>query len=316
MTTPFLYHTQQAHRRNNEASERKQIESIYKTAENYHSTRNSDKYLEEAIKVSASQTAYARDKLSQTQKENLESTNDFKSSVLNIFINSSKLGFADLDATVNNYPYIHCYKRARFHQSFANLSSKLSDKDLRSLLVSYRAREFRKFINYRIALVEALIIKHSPFSPEKADTIKLIYTKTTQPMFAALNQGYIDFNLSRIPSENPNDWLPQHGIADAGEIIHQCFKNLHNISKDNFMSYWLGYGDVILSLAFSNYAQEHCQSVDNVSPCLLDLKKSIQSTHTQITNLVDTKTFPTMGVFDDNNIDEEMTRSSTYVKGY
>lgn len=316
MTTPFLYHTQQAQRRNNEARESKQIKSIYKTAENYHRARNSDQYLAESIKVSASQTAYARDKLSQNQKENLESTNDFKSSVLNIFTSNSKLGFADLDATVNSYPYLHCYKRARVHQSFANLSSKLSDKDLRSLLVSYRAREFRKFINYRIALVESLIIKHSPFSPKKVDIVKEIYTRAIQPMFAALHQGYVDFNLSNIPSENPNDWLPKNGIFDAGDIVHQCFNNLHNISKDNFMSYWLGYGDVIFSLDFSHYAQEHYQSINNLSSCILDLKKSIQSTHTQITSLIDPKTFATISVFDDENNDEKITRGSTYAKGY
>jgi hypothetical protein len=312
MTTPFAYHTQQAQRRNNESAVAKQIKNIKKSTENYREAKNSDAFLIDAVKTSATQTAYARLKLSDQQKDNLGNIRDFKSEAINLFLQASKFGIADIDVTVDKYPYVHSYARIQNNHCFSDVS--VDQSDLQGVMISSRSSNFRKLINYRIALVEALIIKHSPFDDEKREVMESIYTETIEPMFDILQKGYDDFDLSRLPSGEILDWLPKYDIADAGLVVYECFKNLHKIPKTKFMLYWIAHGDVSVTPDFLSYTKKHySESVVALSPTLDTISDIVQQTHCDICGFLDPNLFPVLNAFD---AEINNDRGSAYVKGY
>lgn len=345
MSIYFSHHVQEARRRNIESSLNNRIKNTYDSAKNYREQRNSDEYLANNLLISGTQTAYARNKLSQHRQSTLSSAHKLKNESINIFNWNSKLGVVKPQTTVDSYPYNYYYAIDMPSQNFIDAPKLLSSDDFCNLIESSRGKGFRKFINYRISLIEAMIFNKSPFNEDEKLEAKLTYAKTVIPLLSVLRKGFTPFDTDEasVGSDDVLRWLMRSNIDDIGTIAYKYSLSNTGVKLDDFMLYWRGYGDVLFSTDYDDYLQrffeEHAaigdsdddwqgKSFDELFgpasndppvikplPCNLQCKQIISLVHKEIANLFNGDIFKALNSYDDD-YETESLRSTIYDKGY
>lgn len=328
------YHIQQAQRRAEETRLRHTIDNSYDSAKKYNDAKIEDNYLKDSIRSSASITANARNKLSRTQDSNQTDANKFRSRAIFEMESQSKLGWAEWATSIQEYPYVKSYKKHSPLQSFLEMSSDTTFVQFQDLLSSYRAKNFRKFINFRIYLIESMLIKTAPFDANSSSYINEFYSRTVKPLFSALETGFNDDNLTRIESTNSvEEWLPNYGIEDSAKLLYQGFDFFEelDIDFDAFLLYWSGYGDVLFSSEFESFVHEffvkHHEDLQGSDehlfnftieqlPKIMEVKNNNLVVHNKIVELLNKpdELFKSLNTFENENATQE--KENSYVMGY
>jgi hypothetical protein len=263
----FGYHVEQGQRRANERALSDRIKKTNDNTQEYIKSNKELDFLGKCIISSAATSARTRNKLSNLQIDNSETIANFRSKTIELLDSKNRVLQVDKDTSMKDYALKQ--NKPDLNKSLSRIAENITASEFIDLIENNRLISFRKFLLFRVQMVESLIFG---YGSNDAKVNKALYKEMITPLFTEMSNPFPDLNcmfkplLSGFPldmdgKEQPDKGysklLHRYNIQETYDLLFTRLPNFEVYKSKTFALYWHTYGDFLVSASFERLSMEH-----------------------------------------------------------